>query len=402
MSTQLPEGWDQTTLGEVCADVAIGPFGSKLKSELYTENGVPVARGQNLKESPYIDDSDIVCVSEQTARRLDKSTLQQGDLVFPHRGAIGRVSLVKDRTWLMSSSMMRARPLADMLVPLFGLYYFRGLGCLLLMTYSSSVGTPGIAEPLRSLRSIPVNLPPLWEQEAIAEVLGSLDDKIESNIESSEDLRAMSESAYAYSLGIGSSAESLSTLTQLISRGKAPKYVQEDGTTVLNQKCIRDERVNPEFARLTETNRLDPQRSLLPGDILVNSTGVGTLGRVAVWNDTGAVTVDSHVTIVRADPSRVSPWVLGEAVIAGQRRIEAMAEGSTGQTELSKSILGTLEVLVPTCDDLGETIRCCRDLETQLQKENRVLAELRDTLLGPLVSGRLRVKDAEKMVGDVL
>lgn len=398
MSTSLPEGWTLRDFSDT-GTVYDGPHATptRINTGPFFLNISALQSGRLVLDAcDHVSDEDYL----QWTRRV---TPRSGDLLFSYETRLGDAALMPDNvTACLGRRMALCRPNLNCVVPRFLLYAYLGPEFQRQIDVNAIRGATVNRIALTEIGRWPIALPPLWEQEAIAEVLGSLDDKIEANLETAENLGAIRATEYAYSLAAGSSAQQLSTLTQLISRGKAPKYVQEDGTTVLNQKCIRDERVILEHARLTETKRLDSQRSLSGGDILVNSTGVGTLGRVAVWNDTGVVTVDSHVTIVRADPSRVNPWVLGEAVIAGQRRIEAMAEGSTGQTELSKSTLGTLEVLVPTSDGLGEMIRCCRDLETQLQKENRVLAELRDTLLGPLVSGRLRVKDAEKMVGDVL
>src|SRR5690348_15674279 len=96
--------------------------------------------------------------------------------------------------------------------------------------------------------------------------------------------------------------QSLSDLCSYIGRGSAPAYIEQGGVLVLNQKCVRGGFVDLSLARRTDPSRkpIDPERILRPFDVLVNSTGAGTLGRVA---QTGGllepVTVDSHITIVR-------------------------------------------------------------------------------------------------------
>ena len=81
-------------------------------------------------------------------------------------------------------------------------------------------------------------------------------------------------------------------------------------------------------------------------DVLVNSTGTGTLGRTAQYkNELKNVTVDSHVTIVRP-AEQIYPAFLGYALQYRQPNIEALAEGSTGQTELSRMRLGE-EITIP-------------------------------------------------------
>lgn len=140
----------------------------------------------------------------------------------------------------------------------------------------------------------------------------------------------------------------LADLTCFISRGITPSYTELDGICVVNQKCIRNEELSLKEARLhdAQKRKVPAEKMLRPMDILVNSTGTGTLGRVAqVQGNISGTTVDSHVTIVR--PSReVDPLFLGYAVKWRKPYIEALAEGSTGQTELSRIRLGD-EITIP-------------------------------------------------------
>lgn len=122
---------------------------------------------------------------------------------------------------------------------------------------------------------------------------------------------------------------------------------------VINQRCIRDQHLSLAEARRTDTGKkaVSPDRILRPYDILINSTGVGTLGRVAqVASVAEPATVDSHVTIVRPDPSRISPRFLGFALRNAESIIESLAEGSTGQTELARNRLAALQLSIPPPD----------------------------------------------------
>lgn len=142
----------------------------------------------------------------------------------------------------------------------------------------------------------------------------------------------------------------LEEMCAFLNRGAAPSYVDREGLMVLNQKCVRDGRVLLDQARRTDptVKRISKERVLKPFDVLVNSTGVGTLGRVAqVLTLPEAATVDSHITIVRADPQKVFPRYLGFALRKYQPEIEALAEGSTGQTELSRARLAKLRIALP-------------------------------------------------------
>jgi type I restriction enzyme S subunit len=116
---------------------------------------------------------------------------------------------------------------------------------------------------------------------------------------------------------------------------------------VLNQKCIRDGWINIAQARLMVERAMPEAKRVVAADILVNSTGVGTLGRVGRWHS-GIVAADSHVSIVKPNAEVVGPTVLAYSLFGREVDIEAMATGSTGQTELSPDRLGELIVSVPT------------------------------------------------------
>lgn len=135
---------------------------------------------------------------------------------------------------------------------------------------------------------------------------------------------------------------------QMISRGITPKYTDHKSIWVINQKCIRENRVSFADARFHDgqSKTVPEQKFVKKWDILVNSTGTGTLGRTAQYKDElENVTVDSHVTIVRPS-EQIYPAFLGYALQYRQPNIEALAEGSTGQTELSRTRLGD-EITIP-------------------------------------------------------
>ena len=140
----------------------------------------------------------------------------------------------------------------------------------------------------------------------------------------------------------------LSDVAAYISRGITPSYTEETGTVVINQKCVRGGEVSLEESRYHNAakKKVPVEKLLRKWDILVNSTGTGTLGRVGqIVCDMPKATVDSHVTIVRPADS-IDPAYLGYALKWRQPYIEALAEGSTGQTELSRFRLGD-EITIP-------------------------------------------------------
>jgi type I restriction enzyme S subunit len=137
--------------------------------------------------------------------------------------------------------------------------------------------------------------------------------------------------------------EQLGAVCSLINRGVSPTYLAEGGICVLNQKCIRDHRVSYEFSRRhdAQARKVGSDRLIRLGDVLVNSTGVGTLGRVAQVREhpPEPTTVDSHVTIVRPEPGKFYLDFFGYMLVAIEDLIKEGGEGCGGQTELARSAL---------------------------------------------------------------
>ena len=171
----------------------------------------------------------------------------------------------------------------------------------------------------------------------------------------------------------------LAEASVLLSRGVTPSYTELGGMRVLNQKCVREQTVVYAAARRTDTQKKTvPEEKLLrTHDILVNSTGEGTLGRVAqVKTVLEPTTVDSHVTILRPNPMMVDPLFLGCLVRALQPTIERMAEGSTGQTELSRARLGELGIELPPRAEQAAIAAVLGALDDKIELNRRMNATL--------------------------
>lgn len=190
--------WSNATIQELATKVTIGPFGSSLKTDAYTPTGVPVIRGTNLCGGRSFI-GDWVYVADSTADRLPAANVSAGDLVFPHRGAIGEVGIVPaDRPrYLLSTSLMRASLDERLCDSRFYFYFFRSqAGRAELLKNASQVGTPGIGQPLSTLKAIRVPVPKLAEQKRIACVLCSLDDRIDHNRARAANLEAIARALF--------------------------------------------------------------------------------------------------------------------------------------------------------------------------------------------------------------
>ena len=188
---------------------------------------------------------------------------------------------------------------------------------------------------------------------------------------------------------------SLDQITSLVSRGITPKYTDDSDQIVLNQKCIRDHTIDLTPAR-KHIPKTITEKWLRFGDLLINSTGTGTLGRTAqVLFTPNNMTVDSHVTIVRPSDNQYIYFV-GLWGITHEAEIESLHTGSTGQTELSRERVKSMRLLVPddaTLKKFNTLVSSLFELSINNQKETLRLASIRDIVLPRLISGKLDVSE---------
>ena len=140
-----------------------------------------------------------------------------------------------------------------------------------------------------------------------------------------------------------------------IRRGKSPKYAEISNVIVFAQKCnTKYNGIDISLAQyLDETTikRYPTDEHMQDGDIVINSTGTGTLGRVGIYrntdNTTGLLIVpDSHVTVIRSF-SCISSYYLYAFMKAHQTELEKKGEGSTNQKELKPLTLKEMLIAVP-------------------------------------------------------
>lgn len=355
-------------------------------------------------------------INYQEARRITKGTFASwtrrltprvGDLLFAREAPVGPiVQIPAIENVAPGQRTVLLRPDPDIVDSNY-LYYLlsspQQQGLLTAKGGGSTVAHLNVAD-VRSFE-LP-DLPQVDEQRAIANVLGALDDKIAANSEMAAKLVMLATVTFEQAIEERSSEHSIADLTKMISRGITPTYTESnDAVTVLNQKCIRDQEVVLGPARKTARVRVTQKKVLLTNDVLINSTGQGTLGRIARWTYDGEATVDSHISIVRFDERIVDPICGGYSALRMQPLIEQMGEGSTGQTELSRVELAKVRVRLPNRDiqrELGRRLGVLSKLQDAQRDQSEVLAAMRDALLPQLMSGKIQVRDAEKTVEEVL
>lgn len=446
----LSAEWRYASIGELeqegtIAEIQDGNHGERHPTSLdYVSSGIPFVMAKDLVGGT-VNLVDCAFIPKKLADSLRIGFARPGDVLLTHKATMGRVAIVPEGfDYVMLTPQVTYYRIGNpkQLLNKYLKYAFLGPDFQYQLNSDSEQSTRKYIG-ITSQRRLRIPVPPLAEQRAISQVLSTLDDKIQLNKYMKETLEGMADAIYrswfvdfepirakaeGRDTGLprhisdlfpdefedselgeiprGWKTKNLAHVTSYLSRGISPAYVEEGGVLVLNQKCIRDRSVDYSKAR-----RHDPKkksidgRALKIGDVLVNSTGVGTLGRVAqVLTLREETIVDSHVTIVRANDSEMSWNFLGIDLSGREQQIEALGEGSTGQTELSRSRLANLLMITPNpsvlkiFDHLTLPIRL---LIAEHANETLMLVEIRNALLPKLVSGELRIKHAERIVGGI-
>lgn len=278
--------------------------------------------------------------------------------------------------------------------------------CYLLNSMDLSGYVTGSAQPKLSqanLNAVTLLLPTITVQKKIVHYLYMFDKKITVNQQINDNLQqqaaAIFRSWFVDCIPFGSTVPdewknvTLEDITALISRGISPKYADDTDQTIINQKCIRNHIIDLSFAR-SHRPKVINNKWLQFGDLLINSTGDGTLGRAAqVWFQPHNLTVDSHVTIVRPAAENMI-FYIGLWGTQHEKEIESLHTGSTGQTELPRDRVKAIELLLPDKETLERFNALIAPMAAAIvsnQEENNRLASIRDALLPKLMSGKIDV-----------
>jgi type I restriction enzyme S subunit len=411
--------WPVFRVAEVAVKKGLsgGPFGSSLGSKDYVVSGVPVIRGTNLGSNDKFDSKDFVFVTQRKVEQeLARNTAIPGDVVFTQRGTLGQVGIVPASPYgeyVISQSQMRLRVDIKMAIPEFIYYQFK-LPSLVADIHNRAITTGVPHINLGILADLRIVLPSLPVQEAIAAVLGALDDKIAANDAVASAALALGDAYFTTARQSVSRRATLADLaadkTLVFGDGYRTKRSEhgKPGLPILRVAEVKNGRIEPEFADFVA----DRYRSAMGGKVSqaddVILTSKGTVGRTAI--------------ITAMDPTFVySPQLCYFRVLTGSRMPSSyiyfwlrssdfwqQAETRKSQTDmadyLSLTDIRQLTIPVPNSGSSPDWPQTLSSLLTQVSacyEQIRALAELRDALLPKLMSGEIRVQDAEKAVEDV-
>lgn len=393
------------TLAELSID-GKGHYGIAAPAVAYSDKLPTYLRITDIKDDGTIDTKGLMSVNDDKAKNY---FLKPNDIVFARTGAStgrnyfydGKIGKFVYAGFLIKFSIDEKK-----VNPKYIKYYCSSKNYKSWVSSFLTGSTRGNINA-QTYANMPIILPDRKHQDLLVEILSSLDDKIELNNAINHNLQQQAQAIFKSwfidfepfggKMPDDWKVVTLEQITTLISRGISPKYIDDSDQMVLNQKCIRNHMIDLSLAR-NHIPKVVNEKWIRFGDLLINSTGDGTLGRVAqVWFKPKNLTVDSHITVVRPANRNLNFYV-GFWAMAHEKEIEALHTGSTGQTELPRGRIKEMKLFLPDNFTLSNynvlispiTANIISNLE-----ENNNLKLIRDTLLPKLMSGQLDISEIE-------
>ncbi len=408
--------------------LATGPFGSAISSKYFVASGVPVIRGSNLSAdiSTRLIDADLVFISQDKANEFQRSVAKRGDLVFTCWGTINQVGLIDGRSkfdsYIVSNKQMKLTIDPAKADHRFIYYVFSGPAKqneILENGIGSSV--PGFN--LGQLKRHEVLLPPVQEQRQIADFLETLDDRITLLRETNATLEAIAQALFkswfvdfdpVRAKAEGRQPEGMDATTAalfpdsfeeselgLVPSGWAVGVLGDiasiKGGKQLEKEFFDDRGLNPIFGGAGVMGHTD----------LKNAQGfVITVGRVGAY--CGQFFWHLGEAWVNNNASHIQPMRNLDAVWIYQwlraTNIDHIKKGAA-QPFVSNGDLAELKLALPTgelVDRFVEVVGPVYEQMASLQAQAKTLTQLRDTLLPRLISGQLRLPEAETLLEKAL
>lgn len=353
-------------LAELIETPITGEWGNEI-TDVNNQHIVKVIRTTNFTNNGEIDYSDIT-LRDIEYTKCEKKKLKYGDIILEKSGGtdlnpVGRVVFFDKNdpndVYLTNNFTTTLRvkdnKINSRFLLLFLLYNYKYKGVH--KFYNKTTGIQNL-QVSNLIKNTYVPLPEIKIQSAIVEIL----DKIKNMIKKREKqillFDELVKSRFIEMFGDPIKNEKgwdkifIEEIASLVSRGKTPKYVEKSKIGVINQACIYWEKIKFENIKYHEDKK--DILILQDQDILINSTGTGTLGRVNIFikNKEKDIiyTIDTHITLLR-----LKQWKSNSIYLKNYFRIPIIQKylinkcvnGSTNQIELSKEKFNNFRVLLP-------------------------------------------------------
>ncbi|MEZ8803011.1 restriction endonuclease subunit S [Vibrio splendidus] len=419
-------------ISELIDEISMGPFGSDIKVEFFVKQGVPVLNGSNIAEVK-LKDGFTNFVSHERAKGYKKAVANRGDIVITHRGTLGQIAYVPDDSefeeYVISQSQFRVRLKSDFINPVFFAYYFHtNEGQKRLLSFKSHVGVPALAQATTNFRQLDFPIRPKGEQDAIANVLESIDKKIELNNRINDELGVMMKTLYDYwfvqfdfpdanekpykaaggkmvyndvlkrEIPEGWSDGTLDNLGQIVG-GSTPSTADknnfsEEGSAWITPNDLSENQRNKFVSKgamgVTEQGIKSASLKKYPaGTVLLSSRA--PIGYMAIARN-ALTTNQGFKSFV---PSKGYPTEFVYFTV--KNSLKAIMQYSSGSTfkEVSGTVLKTVKTILPPSElveEFREKVENFFSKQDILEQENEQLKELRDWLLPMLMNGQVTIK----------
>ena len=432
--------WRLTTLGDICTaqggTIQTGPFGSQLHTSDYKTEGIPVVMPTNIGDGGIVEDG-IARINQSDVDRLSQHKLQHGDIVFSRRGDVTKNALIRPREigWFCGTGCLKVR--------------LGNESCATAKFISHCLRQPDVKEWLIRhavgatmpnlntgiLSAVPIYLPPLTVQRGIAAVLDALDDRITLLRETNATLEAIAQALFkswfvdfdpVHAKQQGRAPEGMDEATASLfpegfeesELGLVPRGWRA-GTLAdladLNPESWTAKKHPGVLAYIDLANAKDNEiaavadypfdeapsrarRVLRDGDTIIGTVRPGNRSFAFINQAASNLTASTGFAVLRPSNEQYTEFVFLAAT--QDSSIEHLAHVADGGAypAVRPEVVISIQCVIP----IDELMRAFHDVTAPIlgkvsenQKQAQTLATLRDTLLPRLISGQLRLPEAE-------
>ena len=375
------------------ADIQTGPFGSQLHKEDYVESGTPIVTVEHLGNRVFTEQN-LPKVSDSDKARLSKYTLSTGDIVFSRVGSVDRCSYVDNSHdgWMFSGRCLRVRPTET--VDSLYLYYYFCLEETKQFVRNIAVGATMPSINTKLLGEVEIALPNLSNQQRIAAVLSSLDDKIENNQKLNDNLADLLQTIYQERFSNDVLAVNQGVLSDICSysRDKVAVSKLNVSTYFSTENMLSGKAGSTEATSLPTTSQTTACHK---GDTLISN--IRPYFKKIVYCE-GNCGCSTDVLCFTPSQPRYSTYLF--STLYADKFFAFMVAGSKG-TKMprgDKQQIMTYPVVLPSEEELARFNTIASPLLEQIysnRAENKRLSILRDTLLPKLMSGEIDVSTVQ-------
>lgn len=422
---QAPEYWSIVPLSSVVLKITKGTTPTTLGGR-YVDNGINFVKVESLDECGKLDDKKFAFIDKETHNLLNRSILEENDLLYSISGTIGRVAIVNRRILPANTNQDLAiiRPNLDKV----DLEYLRyALANPKTKDYLVSRVVHGVRANLNltELGNCPIPLPGIQEQRSISKVLSVIDSKIELNDEINDCLERIGKTLFRgwfvdFDFPIEGGKSYKSSGGEMIYNGEISKEIPK-GWIVKPIDAIADflnglalqkfpARGGEEYLPVIKIRELrqgitessDKANLDIPTKYVVNNGDIlfswsGSL-EVVIWGS-GKGVLNQH--LFKVTSSRYPKWFFYYWILHYLPEYRHIAAGkATTMGHIQRHHLTDSQVIVPddkTLERMDRLLTPILEKLSLIKVETRVLLEIRNLLLPKLMSGKIRVPIDSKM-----